>query len=84
MHRIALLMAFAVASMATPAASQPRAWQPQQSAKVTDCDPSYPTICIPPDAKDIDCDQLPYVGFAVVGEDRHGLDADNDGVGCER
>lgn len=84
MDRIAPLMALAVAIMATPAASQPPASQRQQSAKVSDCDPSYPTICIPPDAKDIDCDQLPYVGFAVVGEDRHGLDADNDGIGCER
>ena len=48
------------------------------------CDPSYPGLCIPPPPPDLDCDDLPYTGFTVVGNDPHGFDGtDNDGIGCE-
>ena len=47
------------------------------------CDPSYPNVCIPPPPPDLDCSQVPYTNFAVVGNDPHGFDGDNDGVGCE-
>ncbi len=47
------------------------------------CDPSYPGVCIAPAPPDLDCPQVPYSDFVVVGSDPHGFDADNDGVGCE-
>jgi len=48
-----------------------------------ECDPSYPTVCIPSPPPDLDCPQIPYQDFAVVPPDPHGLDADEDGIGCE-
>jgi hypothetical protein len=48
------------------------------------CDPSYPTVCIPPPPPDLDCSEIPYQNFAVRPPDPHGFDNDNDGVGCER
>ncbi len=47
------------------------------------CDPSYPGVCIPPNIPDLDCADIPYLDFAVTGEDAHGFDGDNDGWGCE-
>jgi micrococcal nuclease len=47
------------------------------------CDPSYPTVCIPPYPPDVDCDDVPYDDFKVVGADPHGFDGDRDGIGCE-
>jgi hypothetical protein len=49
-----------------------------------ECDPSYPTVCIPPAPPDLDCPDIPYSNFAVRGADPHGFDADHDGIGCER
>lgn len=49
----------------------------------TGCDPSYPNVCIPPAPPDLDCPQIQYTNFSVVGSDPHGFDADNDGIGCE-
>jgi hypothetical protein len=48
------------------------------------CHPSYPTVCIPPPPPDLDCGDIPYRRFTVVGSDPHGFDRDNDGIGCER
>lgn len=47
------------------------------------CHPSYPTVCIPPPPPDLDCRDVPYGRFQVVGDDPHGFDGDNDGIGCE-
>ena len=47
------------------------------------CDPSYPDVCIPPYPPDLDCDEIYYSNFRVVGNDPHGFDRDNDGIGCE-
>jgi len=47
------------------------------------CDPSYPDVCIPPYPPDLDCGEIGYSNFRVVGSDSHGLDRDNDGIGCE-
>ena len=47
------------------------------------CDPSYPTVCIPPPPPDLDCADIPYRRFAVVGADPHRFDSDHDGIGCE-
>ena len=46
------------------------------------CHSSYPTVCIRGGA-DLDCDQVRYKNFKVVGSDPHGFDGDNDGRGCE-
>jgi endonuclease YncB( thermonuclease family) len=47
------------------------------------CDPSYPTVCIPPYPPDLDCGQISFRRFDVIGSDPHGFDSDNDGIGCE-
>ncbi len=47
------------------------------------CDPSYPGVCIAPAPPDLDCADVPYKRFSVVGSDPHGFDGDNDGIGCE-
>lgn len=49
----------------------------------TTCDPSYPTVCIPPEPPDLNCGDVPYQDFQVLEPDPHGFDRDNDGVGCE-
>ena len=48
-----------------------------------ECDPSYPTVCLPSPPPDLDCPQIPYTDFVVVQPDPHGLDRDKDGIGCE-
>lgn len=47
------------------------------------CDPSYPTVCIPPPPPDLNCPDIPYNDFQVIGSDPHNFDRDNDGIGCE-
>ncbi len=47
------------------------------------CDPAYPTVCIPPRPPDLDCPEIPHINFEVLPPDPHGLDADKDGIGCE-
>lgn len=47
------------------------------------CDPSYPTVCIPPHPPDLDCGDIPHRRFRVLPPDPHGFDRDNDGIGCE-
>ena len=47
------------------------------------CDPSYPGVCIPPPPPDLDCDDVSFNNFTVVGTDPHGFDGDDDGIGCE-
>ncbi|MEV6284280.1 hypothetical protein [Kribbella sp. NPDC051770] len=53
------------------------------------CDPNYSGACVPI-ASDVDCSSGKGNGpeyvvgpVQVVGEDIYGLDANNDGVGCE-
>ncbi len=47
------------------------------------CYSSYPDVCILPYPPDLDCGEIRYANFRVVGEDPHGFDGDNDGIGCE-
>lgn len=60
-----------------------------ESEGASSCDPNYSGACLDPAASDYDCeggsgDGPYYTGeVAVTGEDRHGLDSDSDGVGCE-
>lgn len=50
----------------------------------SECSPYYPTICLLPPPPDINCPQLfPMVNIPTLPPDPHGLDADNDGIGCE-
>lgn len=48
------------------------------------CDPSYPTLCIPIGAPDLDCPDITARRFQVLPPDPHRFDADHDGIGCER
>jgi micrococcal nuclease len=41
-------------------------------------------VCIPPPPPDLDCGDISYRGFRVVGSDPHRFDNDGDGIGCER
>jgi len=47
------------------------------------CEPSYPTLCIPPPPPDLDCVDMPFSDFPVFPPDPHALDTDHDGTGCE-
>ena len=48
------------------------------------CDPAYPTVCIPTPPPNLNCpDLLPLVNIPTLPPDPHGLDADKDGIGCE-
>ena len=55
------------------------------ASKSSQCDPSYPDVCIPPYDRvgDLDCADVPYSNFRVIGDDPHGFDGEGDGVGCE-
>jgi hypothetical protein len=46
------------------------------------CDPSYPTVCIPPPPPDLDCRDIPYRLFQVLPPDPHLFDSNGDGIGC--
>jgi hypothetical protein len=61
----------------------PRPPQPAPKPPDGDCDPSYPTVCIPSPPPDLDCPEIPERDFVVRGSDPHGFDGDNDGIGCE-
>jgi len=50
---------------------------------IGNCDPSYPTVCIPPPPPDLDCKDIPYRNFQVLPPDPHHFDGNHDGVGCE-
>ncbi|WP_243095468.1 MULTISPECIES: thermonuclease family protein [Thermus] len=50
----------------------------------SNCDPAYPTVCIPPPPPDLDCGEIPHRNFQVLPPDPHRFDRDRDGVGCER
>ena len=53
------------------------------------CDPHYPTSCIPPAPPDYDCADLSFRGFQVLHDptprtpDPHSFDNNFDGIGCQ-
>lgn len=47
------------------------------------CDPSYPTVCIPSPPPDLNCGDISYKRFKVLQPDPHNFDGNKDGVGCE-
>jgi micrococcal nuclease len=53
------------------------------SGPTGNCDPAYPTVCIPRYPPDLDCKDIPFKRFKVLPPDPHKFDADNDGLGCE-
>ncbi len=53
------------------------------SASGGSCDPSYPTVCIPPGPPDLDCGDISFRRFTVLAPDPHRFDGNHDGVGCE-
>lgn len=66
-----------------PAAPKPAA-PAQQPAAGGNCHPSYPDVCIPPAPPDLNCKDVPYKRFRVVGADPHKFDGNRDGIGCEK
>ena len=48
-----------------------------------DCDPAYPTVCIPSPPPDLDCADIPQRHFRVLAPDPHNFDGDGDGIACE-
>lgn len=56
---------------------------PVSNGGASNCDPSYPGVCIPPYPPDLDCGEISYRRFEVRGADPHRFDADHDGIGCE-
>ncbi len=67
-----------------PTTVAPAPVAPPTTASRGGCDPSYPTVCIPPAPPDLDCGDIPYRRFTVLAPDPHGFDGnDNDGLGCE-
>ncbi len=57
--------------------------QQTKPAQQGNCDPAYPTVCIPPSPPDLDCKDIPYRRFKVLPPDPHRFDGDHDGIGCE-
>jgi hypothetical protein len=53
------------------------------SSSGSECDPSYPDVCIPSPPPDLACSDISERRFEVVGSDPHALDGDNNGVACE-
>jgi len=85
----------ATAQVPQPSAAPPTPSQPAPSVAPTatatprpaadpraGCDPSYPTICLPPPPPNLDCGQIPYRNFPVKKPDPHRFDNDNGGCGC--
>jgi micrococcal nuclease len=60
---------------------------PVPAVPQTNCEPSYPGICIPVGSADLDCGEIQWRRFAVVwnvpNPDPHRFDGDQDGIGCE-
>jgi hypothetical protein len=54
-----------------------------QPTPAGNCDPAYPTVCIPPPPPDLDCSEISYRNFKVLPPDPDHFDSDGDGIGCE-
>lgn len=65
---------------ATPAPIVPFVGTPAPGGN---CDPAYPTVCIPPSPPDLDCGDITFRRFTVLPPDPHSFDGDHDGIGCE-
>lgn len=58
-----------------------------QPPPASNCEPSYPDICIPIGSADLDCGDIQWRRFTVLwtvpNPDPHRFDGDADGIGCE-
>jgi len=57
--------------------------EPVEPTQETNCDPSYPDVCIAAYPPDLDCGEIGYSNFKVLQPDPHRFDGDKDGIGCE-
>ncbi|MFB5637976.1 MAG: thermonuclease family protein [Nitrosarchaeum sp.] len=57
---------------------------PKTTETKENCDKSYPDVCIALYPPDLNCGDIPYKNFRVVGNDPHRFDGDRDGIGCEK
>ena len=82
---LAVVFVAVTASAASSAAISSAAFVPFVAGgrPAGECDPAYPTICLPSPPPDLNCPQIPYNDFVVLPPDPHRLDADKDGIGCE-
>jgi len=55
----------------------------QTETNDSDCDSSYPDVCIPPPPPDLNCDDIPNNNFEVLPSDLHDFDREEDGLRCE-
>jgi hypothetical protein len=53
------------------------------SSSGSECDPSYPQLCIPPPPPKLTCDDISARKFTVEKPDPHNLDGDANGIACE-
>jgi hypothetical protein len=67
-------------SLPEPAAPAP---PPPAPSPTPSCNPNYSGACLP-STGDVDCSEISSRDFRVVGTDVFRLDADSDGVACER
>jgi PASTA domain len=82
-----ITLVVAKASPPPPSTAPP---PPPPTAPPQDCHPSYPDVCLRPDASDYDCEGGPgngpyYVAgpLRVLPPDPFGLDGNDNGWGCE-
>ncbi len=68
---------------AKPAPTKPTPAPPTGPGTRAQCDPSYPTVCIPSPPPDLDCGDITFRNFPVLPPDPHRFDGDKDGIGCE-
>jgi uncharacterized protein YgiM (DUF1202 family) len=50
---------------------------------LSNCDPAYPTVCIPSPPPDLDCRDIAYRNFTALPPDPHLFDGNENGIGCE-
>lgn len=84
MKRLPILVVFLISitfGLSEPASD--KSLESSSSIVFADCDPAYPTVCIPSPPPDLDCGEISYKNFKVLSPDPHGFDRDRDGVGCE-
>lgn len=67
----------------TSPAPAPTSPPPAPTQPTPNCDPSYPTVCIPPPPPDLNCSEIPHRNFPVLAPDPHNFDGNKDGIGCE-
>jgi len=57
--------------------------RPDADGQTSACDPAYAGACVPVFPPDVDCKDVESDAvIRVVGEDRHQLDGDGDGIAC--